>query len=113
MQSNATEPTGALRSLVFSVIDEFAIGFDGVVPSIIVVEMARRIAEAAIEKTIEPEITVDVDGALSFDLRLTDRSLVLAELGIDGSLDGNIYDDQSRLLRRLPKATEAALLEAL
>ena len=66
---------------------------------------------AAVEKTVEPEITVDVDGALSFDLRLASGLLLLAELALDGTLDASIYDDrQGVLIKRLPQATDYELI---
>jgi hypothetical protein len=76
-----------------------------------VVKMAKRIAKAALDKTVEPEITVDVDGALSFDLRLTDGSLVLAELEPNGALDASVYDRQGDLVKRLRQATESGLVD--
>ena len=49
-------------------------------------ELALRLSAAAVEKTNEPEITVDVDGALSFDLRLNSGLLMFAELTVGGML---------------------------
>ena len=60
---------------------------------------------------MEPEITVDVDGALSFDLRLTSGLLILAELDLFGELDASVYDDREGILvRRLPQTTESELI---
>ena len=71
--------------------------------------MAKLIALAT-SKTVEPEITVDVDGALSLDLRLSNGWLVLAELGVDGALDASIYDDEDVLIKRLPATTASELI---
>lgn len=104
--------TGAAetRAAIQCALDEFAAGLDGKRPEPGVVEMAARIANAALAKTREPEISVDVDGALSFDLRLANEYLMLAELEIDGSIDASVYDLQDRLVQRMPKATEADLI---
>ena len=89
----------------------FSIGHDGKRPTADVVSMADRIARAAADKTVEPEITVDADGALSFDLRLTSGWLVLAELDLNGALDASTYDDrQGILIKRLPQATDSELV---
>ena len=73
---------------------EFARGTDNATPSAEVIETAQRITEAALADTVEPEISVDEDGALSLDLRLSSGLRMLAELPIDGSLDVGIYDDR-------------------
>ena len=66
---------------------EFARGTDNATPSAEVIETAQHITEAALADTVEPEISVDEDGALSLDLRLSSGLRMLAELPIDGSLD--------------------------
>ncbi len=92
-------------------VHSFSGGFGGKRPTVAVIEAASRIAAAALDKTVEPEITVDVDGALSFDLRLANGLLVFAELDIGGSIDASIYDDREGILiKRLPKATESELI---
>ena len=89
----------------------FAAGFDGARPTSATVDLASRITAAALAKTVEPEITVDVDGALSFDLRLANGLLLLAELDLSGELDASVYDDgKGVLVKRLPKATETELV---
>ena len=89
----------------------FSIGHEGKRPAADVVHIADRIAKAAVDKTVEPEITVDVDGALAFDLRLASSWLVLAELDLDGALDASIYDDRRGILiKRLPQATDSELI---
>ena len=87
-----------------SALREFAGGVDGVLPNDEVLAAARRLAEAA-AATVSPEITVDIDGALSFDLRLRDGSLLLAELSAAGALDASVYDGANKLRRRIPEAS--------
>ena len=104
-------PSNKLETAQHSAIRVFSIGHEGTRPSACVVSMADRIAKAAVDKTVEPEITVDVDGALSFDLRLASGWLLLAELDLDGDLDASIYDDrQGILIKRLPQATDSELI---
>jgi hypothetical protein len=75
------------------------------------VRMANRIAKAALEKTIDPEISVDVDGALSFDLRLANGLLMFVELGVNGTLDAGIIDDeQGTIVERLRNTTAEELI---
>ena len=89
-------------------VREFSDGLGGVRPADATIGVASRVAEAALAKTVEPEITVDVDGALSFDLRLANGLLLLAELDLSGELDASIYDDRKGILiKRLPHATES------
>ena len=87
-------PAGSSRKPLHPAVSEFAQGIDGVKPRDAVVAMATRIVQVAVEKTIEPEFSIDDDGALSIDLRLSNGLRVLAELPIDGSLDVGIYDDR-------------------
>ena len=64
-----------------------------------------------LDKTVEPEITVDVDGALSFDLRLSNGFLLLAELDSDGTLSAGIFDDgQGILVEHFPQTTDSELI---
>ena len=85
---------GRLETPVHPAVQAFAEGVGGARPEPAVVKIASRIARAAIDKTIEPEISVDVDGALSFDLRLANGLLMLAELEVQGGLDAGIIDDE-------------------
>ena len=94
-------------------IAEFAIGLDGVKPNARVLQMAQRVSFEAARHTIDPEISVDIDGVLSFDLRLSTGGLVLAELGVDGSIDASIYHDCDRLVRRLANVTEREFVSSL
>ena len=92
MATGATQIEAAIKAA----LDEFAAGLDGKRPEPRVTEMAARIANAAVANTREPEISVDVDGALSFDLELPGGRLLLAELEIDGRIDASLYDSEKR-----------------
>ena len=99
------EPT-----LLHPAVQAYAQGFGDMQPTRAAIVIASRIVLAALERTVEPEITVDVDGALSFDLRLRNGLLVLAELDVWGELDASVYDDrQGVLVQRLPQTTESDL----
>ena len=81
-----------------------------------VVDLADRLVQVAKEQTDEPEFTIDVDGALSFDLRLASGLLMFAELAMDGTLDITILDEGRQgtlVVRNLSAATEAQFLEQL
>ena len=91
-------------------------GLDGERPDNHVVDLADRLVQKTQAQTEEPEITIDVDGALSFDLRLTSGLLMFAELAIDGTLDVTVLNDSgpgARLVKHLPAATEAAFVDQL
>ena len=88
----------------------FATGINGRQPEPRVVETANKITSAALSMTVEPEVTLDVDGALSFDLRTGNGHLIIAELSPDGVLDASVYDAQDKLLKRMPAATAAELI---
>ena len=73
---------------------------------------------AAIERTVDSEISVDDDGALSIDLRLSNGLRLLAELPIDGMLDIGVYDDRdvnrrAKEVKYLPNATAEDLFALL
>ena len=104
-------PAGSSRKPPHPAVSEFALGIDGVKPGDAVVAIATRIVQAAIMHTADFEISVDVDGALSFVLRLNDGRLVLAELNPDGSIDTSRYDDdRGTNVKRLPRATAEDLI---
>ena len=89
---------------------------DGRTPGDDVVNLARALVKNAEQRTHQPEITIDVDGALSFDLRLTSGLLMFAELAIDGKLDITILNDsgqESFVVIHLSEATEAQFVEQL
>ena len=100
-------------------VREFAAaGVDGACPSAAVVATAARIIAAALERTVDPEFSVDDDGALSIDLRLSNGLRMLAELPVDGTLDVGTYDDRNadrraREVAYLPNATAADLIALL
>ena len=80
------------------------------------VDLADRLVQEAREQTDEPEITIDVDGARSFDLRLASGLLMFAELAKDGTLDITILDDsgpETLVVKNLPAATESQFVEQL
>ena len=103
VQPTTMQPTGKPDATLHPAVQEFAAGVDGVRLGDAVVAMATRIVQAVLERTADAEISVDVDGALSFVLRLTDGRLVLAELNPDGTIDASKYDDdQGTNVKRLP-----------
>ena len=78
--------------------------------------MASVLVTAAEQRTYQPEITIDVDGALSFDLRLTSGLLMFAELTIEGNLDITILNDRGQttfVVRHLSPATESQFFQQL
>ena len=96
------------------VVREFAAGVDGVLPDINIVTEAGRLVKAATKWATIPDIAVDIDGALSFDLRLRNGLLLMAELTVDGILDASVYDDVARKrIHRLPRTTEAQFIDLL
>ncbi len=102
---------GNTQTTLHPAVQAFAEGVEGVTPTPLVVKVADTIARAAIEKTVEPEISVDIDGALSFDLRLANGLLLMAELEVQGGLDASIYDDkQGVLIKRLRNTTDTELI---
>lgn len=97
-----------------AILREFAAGVEVVRPGRSVVAMANRLVKAALQRTVAPEIAVDVDGALSFDLRLSNGLLLLAELSVNGNLDASVYADAAgERAQRLPRATEGQFMELL
>lgn len=76
-------------------LQSFSRGFEGVYPSSDTINAARIIVEAAEEKTLQREIEFDdSDGALAFELRLTNGYLVIGELSIEGELHVDVFDDE-------------------
>ena len=93
-------------------VNEFAQGLDGEHPSEAVVNTAERIVKAARERVSRPDISVDVDGALSFDMRVANGWLLMAELDVDGNIDASVYDDKAgKRVRRLRRGTEQDLID--
>lgn len=96
------------------VVREFAAGVDGVMPNINIVAKAGRLVKAANKWTPIPDIAVDVDGALSFYLRLWNGLLLMAELRINGILNASVYNDVTKeRINHLPRATEAQFSDLL
>ena len=98
-----------------TVVQQFASGFRGKQPLPSVIEAAVQIVTTGSAETDAPEFTVDVDGALSIDLRLDNGLRMLAELTIDGSLDAGFYDDRGddgrvQEVKYLPQTTAEELI---
>ena len=118
VRSTIVQSTGEPEATLHPVVQEFAAGVDGVQPSDAVVEMAARMVEVSLERTAEPEFSLDDDGALSIDLRLSNGFRMLAELPIDGALDVGVYDDRdadrrAREVEYLANATADDLIALL
>lgn len=114
----ASPPAPQLASLpseIEHVLNEFERGpAAGAQPESWVVVMARSISKAAVDNTVQPDISVDPDdGELSFDLRLSDGRLVLADMEVDGSLDARVYDTENKPLISLRQATAEQLVAVL
>ena len=80
------------------------------------IQSARDLVEAAKRYTREPEVTVDIDGALSFDLRLRDGDLLLGELCNNGTFSVTVLDDQTEkafVKKHWSDATTRQFLEML
>ena len=113
-----SSPTDEPEAELHHSVQEFAAGIDGVQPSDEVIDTAVRIVTAALQFTRDPEFSIDDDGALSIDLRLSSGLRMLAELPIDGTLDVGIYDDRDaaqrvREVEYLPSATAEDLISLL
>ena len=88
-------PLASEEAPLHPVVESFAEGFRGERPSDSTLETASMLVEAAMEKVSQKEIEVDdTDGALTFELRLTNGLLIIGELGIDGHLNANVYNDR-------------------
>ena len=98
-------PSPSLSLVVEAQLAEFSVGLDGVRPTERALRIATVLCEAAVQYVENPEITVDVDGELSFDLRLKDGRLVFAELGLDGRLDVGVYGSDNKMLEHDAHAT--------
>ena len=111
---------GRSPTLDLPVVESFAKGFEGVRPSYSTVKTAGLIVQASMEKAAQKEIEVDdTDGALTFELRLTSGLLVIGELGLDGHLSANVYNDrhpdagagiEEIWVEHLPQTTAADLI---
>ena len=99
--------THDIPAMIQAELDAFAAGIGAIHPSDEVVMMAIRIARVVVANVEHPDITMDIDGELSFDLRRRDGRLVLAEMEVDGTIHASLYDRQNMLLEHMPSATEA------
>ena len=106
-------PSPSLPPVVEAELAEFSAGVDGMRPTEQAVCIARVLSDAAVRHIKHPEITVDIDGELSFDLRLDDGRLVFAELGLDGKLDMGVYGSDNQMLEHDAKATCQYLLSII
>ena len=89
-------------------LSDFEKGREANPPTEEINRLARRIVKTAAERGNYPDIHVDFEGSLSFDLRLPDGRLLLANLFTDGVLDVSVYDDASgKWIINWPDATEA------
>ena len=107
MATRSTEIEAATKAA----LAEFAEGLDGKRPEPWVVEMAARIVNEALAKTVKHDISFDDEEcAVSFDLELSNGHLILAELWSDGSIDASVYNHERRCVKRMPKASESDML---
>ncbi|MDE2817828.1 MAG: hypothetical protein OXK81_14185 [Chloroflexota bacterium] len=100
-------PPLVIPEMVHAELDAFAEGIGDVRPSGEVVMMAFRIARVVVANVEHPDILMDIDGELSFDLLRKDGRLVLAEMEVNGTIHASLYDCQNSLLEYMPSATEA------
>lgn len=95
-------------------LDQFTQGLEAEQPPTNeVVDMATRILHVAVENAPVPDVIVDTAGALSFDMRVNDRRLIMAELEADGSINVGEYDSQDQLIKFIPLATESEFASIL
>ena len=106
--------TTPLSNALQNKLDQFTQGLEAEQPPTKeVVDMATRILHVAVENALVPDVIVDTAGALSFDMRLKDRCLIMAELEADGSINVGEYDSQDELIKSIPLATEARFISIL
>lgn len=73
----------------------FSEGFEGIRPSRNTLENAENLVRAAVAKCARADIDVDDNtGSLAFDLRLSDGTLLFAEIDIFGKLDADLFNDK-------------------
>ena len=90
-----SKPKANVEPPLNPIVQSFAEGHAGVRPSVDTVETATTIVEAAFQHASKRDIEVDdMDGALSFELRLKRGLLVVGELSLAGNLHANVYNDQ-------------------
>ena len=112
--SSLTAPLSSLPDELKDELAQFAVGLEAEQPPTKeVVDMATRILHVVVENAPVPDVIVDTAGALSFDMRLNDRRLIMAELEADGSINVGEYDAQDELIKFIPLATEAEFISIL
>lgn len=108
------QPHAATAAAIDPAVAEFAAGVEGCPPPAPgAVDLGAELVRAASERlgaVRPPEFSVDVDGALAFDLRLNDGRLVFAELSIGGTLAFSVYGLNDELAQSLDAADPSALL---
>lgn len=112
-QSMDSDAVTVLPDEIEAELKDFAEGVEGVKPEVAVVEMARRITQTVVDNATVPDVTFDMDGGLSFDVRLKDGRLVMAELEVCGAIDASVFDSHNSLLKHLPRATEQDIAAVL
>ena len=76
-----------------------------------IVEIVDRIIKTVIEKTSEPDYSVDDDGAVSFEATLHDEHFIMCEVSTAGNINAGLYrDPQGGLETFLFSPTEEQLL---
>ncbi len=113
VSSSILDVTVSIPGAMQEEINGFAVGIRERKPESVVVESAERIARVAVEYAVEPDITMDIDGELSFYMRLKSGHLIMAEMSISGSIDVSIFDENDQLLKRIPYANEREFVEVL
>ena len=106
-------PPPSLPPAVEKELVEFSAGLDGMCPTEEAIQAARMLSKAALRHVADPDITVDIDGELSFDLRLDDGRLIFAELGLNGRLDVGVYGSDNQMSSHDAEATCTYLLSIL
>ena len=89
----------------------FADGVGGAKPEMMAVILARRLVEAVTSCVEYPDICFDDDGELSFDLRLRNGRLLMAELSIGGTIVGSLYDESDQFVEEI--STEEKFIEQI
>lgn len=77
---------------VHPALSNFAKGKEGVCPDTETLSLARSLIEVATQRVPNPDIQVDFEGSLSFDLQLPNGHWLLADLFIDGQFDVSVYN---------------------
>ena len=89
----------------------FADGVGDTKPRMAAVILAQRLVEVVKENVEHPDICLDDDGELSFDLRLRNGRLLMAELSVHGNIVGSLYDENDQFLEEV--STEEKFIEQI